>query len=112
MLQEAEKRRFPRIEFSSPIRYQIRGSPHIDNAVCDNISSGGIAFTGFNFIPKTTPIMLEINVLSRILHPIGKVAWTQTMPHSERNKLGIEFLDWDPSEKNYLTDYIDLLGKE
>lgn len=112
MLEEAEKRRFPRIGLNSPIRYQARGNPRIDTAVCDNISCGGIAFTGFNFIPKTTPIMIEISVLSKILRPVGRVAWTQSVAHSERNKLGIEFLEWDPSEKNYLSDYINLFSKK
>ncbi len=103
-----EKRRFPRINLHTPIRYQIRGLPEFDNMVSDNISIGGIGFIGNKFIAPSTPVMLEVNILSRILKPIGKIAWSQPLPHSDRNRLGIEFLELDPIEKNYLQDFINM----
>jgi len=103
-----EKRRFPRIDFRTPIRYQIRGTSEFDNAISDNISIGGISFINSKFIAPVTPVMLEINVLSRILRPIGKIAWSSPLPHSNRNRLGIEFLELDSQEKNYLSDYIKM----
>lgn len=103
-----EKRHCPRINFHTPIRYQIRGTSEFDNAISDNISTGGISFINNKFIAPATPVMLEINVLSRILRPIGKIAWSSPLPHSYRNRLGIEFLELDPQEKNYLADYIKM----
>jgi hypothetical protein len=103
-----EKRRFPRVKLKSPVRYQIRGTSEFDNVVCDNISDGGIGFISNKFIPPSSLVMLEINVLARVLRPIGRIASSLPLPHSERNRLGVEFLEFENSEKNYLHDFIDM----
>lgn len=107
-LKPQDKRVFPRVRFGNPIRYQVRGEAKFDNAVCDNVSIGGIGFTSNTFIPRATPLMLEFNVLSRIICPIGYVSWASPIPHSDRYKLGIEFKEFDPKEKEYLSDFVDL----
>ena len=103
-----EKRRFPRIKFKSPVRYQVRGIPEFDNAVCDNISEGGVGFITNKFIPPSSLVMLEIAVLSRVLRPIGRIVSSLPLPHSERNRLGIEFLELENNEKHYLQDFINM----
>jgi len=91
------------------MRYQVRGSAaEFSNTISDNISAGGIAFNSARYIAPQTPLMLEIDVLSRVLHPVGRVAWCQPLPHSDRKRLGVEFLEIDPLEKNYLEDYIQM----
>jgi hypothetical protein len=52
--------------------------------------------------------MLEISLLSKILHPIGRVSWCQPLPHSSRNRLGVEFLEFNSLEKKHLSDYIEM----
>lgn len=101
-----EKRRFPRIKLRTPLRYQIRGRPEFDHAISDNIGLGGMSFVINRFITPLTVVMLEINILSRILRPIGKVAWSSPLPHSERYRLGVEFLELDHPQKDYLADYV------
>jgi len=103
-----EKRRFPRVDLHAALRYQVRGDREFDNAVSDNISEGGLAFNSLKFIPPSTPVMLEISLLSRILHPICRVSWCQPLPHSNRNRLGLEFLEFDLSERKHLKDYIGM----
>jgi len=103
-----EKRLFPRINLRTPIRYQLRGVPEFDNAISKDISSGGLSFIANKFIAPATPLMLEINILSHIIKPIGKIIWSSPLPHSNRNRLGIEFLELDPKEKDYLGDYIHM----
>jgi hypothetical protein len=103
-----EKRQFPRIKLHSPLHYEIRGGPEFNSAVGDNISLGGMGFSDNRFISPETLIMLKINILSRILSPIGKIAWSAPIPHSDRYRSGIEFLELDPIEKNYLRDYLDM----
>lgn len=103
-----ERRRFPRVNLCTPMRYQIRGEPSYDNAVCDNISLGGMGFISSKFIPPETPLMLELNVLCRILRPIGRIIRSSSIPHSNRSQIGVEFLELDPNEKNFLSDYIDM----
>ena len=103
-----ENRRFERVNLHTALRYQVRGTSDFDNAVSENISEGGLAFSSSKFIPPATPVMLEVSLLSKILHPIGRVSWCQPLPHSDMNRLGVEFLEFDASEKKHLSDYIGM----
>ena len=107
-MQKEEKRRFQRVDLHAALRYQVRGSPAFDSAIADNISESGLAFNSSKFIAPSTPVMLEESLLSRILHPIGRVSWCQPLPHSDRNRLGVEFLELDPFERKHLSDYIGI----
>jgi len=107
-LDAEEKRVSPRIPLRAPLRYQIRGTSEFSDTIIDNIGLGGIGLTNNKFIVPETLVMLELNILSRMLRPIGKIAWASSVPHSEKYRLGIEFLELDYSEKNYLKDYIDM----
>ena len=108
ILEQEGKRRFKRVDLHAPVRFQVRGTPDFDNTISDNISEGGVAFNAFKFIPPQTPVMLEVNLLSKILHPIGRVSWCQPLPHSERSRLGIEFTEFDSLERNFLRDYVSM----
>ncbi|MCX5706358.1 MAG: PilZ domain-containing protein [Candidatus Omnitrophica bacterium] len=102
------KRQFSRIDLHAPLRYQVRGYAEFANAISDNVSLGGMAFNAHRFLAPETTIMLEVNLLSRILHPIARIKWCQPLPHSDRSRLGVEFLEFNQIEKNYLSDYIDM----
>jgi len=99
-------RRFPRVELRTPVSYQVRGESRIDNTICDNISMGGLGFVSERFIPPTTPLMLEINILSRTLRAVGKVTRTQSLPHSYRNRIGLEFVELGLRDKEFLSEYV------
>jgi hypothetical protein len=103
-----ENRCFPRLEFHSKVRYQFRGKPDFDSGISRDISCGGLRLTNEQFIPTSTLVMLEINVLNRILRPVGKVAWSMPLAHSNRNQTGIEFVEFNTIERNYLKDFIDM----
>lgn len=107
-----EKRNFPRIKLRIPLRYQIRGKPEFYNTVSSDISLSGIGFTDDKFITPNTCAGLEINLLSRVLRMQGKIVRSSPVAHSDKYRLGVEFLEWDPPEKNYLKDFIDMqMGK-
>jgi hypothetical protein len=103
-----EKRQFPRFRHKLPLRYQIRGNPDFTNTVVDDISVGGLGFGTENFIAPKTPIFLELNILSRVINAIGEVCWSSPVRHSDRYKIGARFLEFDPKEKEYLSDYLSL----
>jgi hypothetical protein len=107
-LKSKDNRNFPRVDFHSQIRYQFRGSQRFDNVLGNDISCGGLRFTSEKFIPTSTMLILEINVLNRVLRPVGKVAWTTPVSHSDRNQTGIEFTEFDALEKNYLRDFVNM----
>jgi len=109
-----EKRRFPRLQLAgAPLKYQVRGSPESRNAQCDDISIGGMCFVNDNFLPSATSLMLEVNILSRVLCFIGKVAWASPLAHSDRYRIGVGFEESAPQpDKDFLSDYIDMqLGR-
>lgn len=103
-----ENRIFPRVGFHSQIRYQVRGKPDFDNVLGNDISYGGLRFTSEKFIPTSTLVMLEINVLNRVLRPVGKVAWSTPLAHSDRKQTGVEFMEFDRLERNYLKDFVEM----
>ena len=103
-----ESRRFPRIRYTSPIRLQIRGTNRFCRTVGENVSETGMSFVNDGFIAPSTPVMLELEVLSRVLHPIGKIVWTSPFLHSDRYRLGTEFVEFDASDRKFLSDYINL----
>jgi len=107
-----EKRNFPRIKIRIPISCQIKSTHEFNNTVCGDISLGGVGFINNKFIAPQTPVELEINILSRILRPRGRTKWSTHLSHSDRYRSGIEFLELERKEKNYLKDFIDLqIGK-
>ena len=103
-----ENRCTPRFNFRSQVRYQPRGKQIFDSGISNDISCGGLRFTNEQFIPTATLVMLEINLLNRILRPVGKVAWSMPLAHSSRNQTGIEFVEFNALEQNYLKDFIDM----
>lgn len=103
-----EKRRFPRIPLRIPLHYQVRGTPKFNNTIINDISLDGLGFTNNEFIASNTTLALELDILSRVLRPIGRIAWSSPLSHSDRCRLGVEFLELDPRDKNYLSDYIDM----
>ncbi len=103
-----ENRVFPRVDFRSRIRYQVRGKPDFDNVLGNDISCGGLRFTSEKFIPTATFVMLEINVLNRVLRPLGRIAWSVPIAHSDRKQTGVEFMEFDRLEKDYLKDFVNM----
>jgi c-di-GMP-binding flagellar brake protein YcgR len=103
-----EKRYFPRIKLQRPLHYQIRGVPEFNNAIGDDISLGGMSLINNKFIAPQTLVTLKINILSRILSPTAKIAWSSLVPKSDRYRLGIQFLEIDLQEKRYLSEYINI----
>jgi len=106
--QTTEKRRFPRVSLSSPLHCQLRGTGLFKDAVCNDISVGGVSFLNEGYIPPSTQVGIEIGIFSRIIKAIGKIAWSMPLPHSNRYRIGIEFLELDQPDKNFLSDYIDM----
>jgi len=103
-----EKRRFQRLEVKSPLRFQSRGESGFANAVTSNIGLGGLGFTSDSFIVPGTVLDLEIKLLSNALSPVGRIAWSQPLPHSSRYQIGLEFVEVSPNQRDYLSEYLDM----
>ena len=108
MEKQKENRGFPRLVFRTKIHYRFRGKPDFDIGISKDISCGGLRIANEEYIPTSTLLMLEINVLNRVLRPVGRVAWSMPLAHSNRNQTGIEFVEFNRVEQNYLKDFIDM----
>jgi len=103
-----DHRQFARVKLQAPLRYQIRGTPEFSNTVINNISLGGLSFNNNKFIPPNTLLTFQVDVLSRILNPIGRIAWASSLSRSDRYQFGVEFVQLDEAEKKYLNEYINM----
>jgi len=101
-----EKRRYSRVKLKSPIHFNIRGKGDFNDTVSEDISAGGICFTNNKYIAPWTNLMLEVKVLSRVLNPIGRIVWVNPLPHSDRFRMGVEFVELDLQKKQFLSEYI------
>jgi c-di-GMP-binding flagellar brake protein YcgR len=103
-----EKRKCPRISLHSPLCFWIKGTHSFNNTVSSDISLKGVGCLNDNFIAPETPVILEISLASLFLRPAGRIVWSAPLPHSDRYRLGIEFLEMDPKDRGALAEYIDM----
>ena len=103
-----ERRDGHRVKINLPVRFYARGNSEIVATVSENISAEGLRFVHARFLAPQTVVMMEITLLQQMLTAVGKVVWSEPLPHSYRYHLGIEFLEFDFRERNFLQDYIQL----
>jgi hypothetical protein len=108
MFPKTDRRLFPRVRIKGPISYLVRGSHDGGHVQTDDISLGGVGFSSNVFFPPATAMNLEISVASRTLRPIGKVTRSMSSTHSDAFKTGISFVEIEPDEKKYLSDFITM----
>jgi hypothetical protein len=103
-----EKRISPRIRLRAPLRYHILGTREFANAVSNDISTKGLSFINNRFIAPKISLALEIQLLSRLMRATGKVAWANPLAHSDKYRLGVEFLELGKEDQVFLNDFIDM----
>lgn len=92
----------------TPVRIQARGAERFSHTVGEDVSETGLGFINDDFIAPSTSVMMEIEVLARVLHPIGKIVWASPYPHSNKYRLGTEFIEFDSDERKFLSEYVQL----
>ncbi len=105
-----EKRQNNRIRLNIPISYQVRGQGQAQKNHTKDISAGGLSFVSENFLAPSTNINMEIGVYDKVMSPVGSIAWTTPIPHSNRYRIGVRFAEFNPRDKEYLSDYIRILS--
>lgn len=103
-----ERRRFLRVNFKEPLRYQILGLSILKNTIAENISLGGIGFINEEFIPPGTMIKLGFNIFLSHIEVLGKIVWTQLVSYSDRYRLGVEFQNLDLRASKSISDFVEL----
>jgi len=109
MQQRRSEKRFNwRLNARLQVRCNIRGTSRFDNGVTSDISPSGISFTHDAYISPQTPVNLQLQVSDRLIQTVGKIVWSSPVPHSNRYRLGAEFLELGVAEKEYLEDFVHL----
>lgn len=103
-----EFRHFSRLNFSGPLRCQVRGSQEIINTVSEDLSLSGVKFINNKFIAPSTSVMLEINLKPNIIRPIARIIWSSALPRQDKFSLGAEFMELDSKDKKSLADYLNM----
>jgi len=107
-----EKRQHRRINVKFPIRYQIRRGGFFASGLTKDLSLSGTCLNADRFFPQGINLNLQLNILSRIIGPVGKVVWSQPLAYSNQYQMGIEFIEVNPQDKNYLSDFLSLCNME
>ena len=105
-----EKRRSPRINLKVPLRYQVRGKPEFNSAISGDISICGLGFINDRFISPQNYLNIEINLLPEVINTAGRIVRADSLPRSDRYRLGVEFVELDFRKKQFLSDYINKLS--
>jgi c-di-GMP-binding flagellar brake protein YcgR len=103
-----ERRKFLRLSAKFPIRYRIKRGGFFVSALTQDLSLSGIRLNADRFFPQGLNLNLELNILSKIINPVGRVVWSHPFVHSNRYEMGIEFIEINPGDRNYLCDYINM----
>jgi len=105
-LQKEEKRRFPRVILKTPLSWQVRGLPEINNASNGDIGIGGIGFVNDKFVAANACVNIQINMAARVINVTGRIANISFLPYSDKYRLGIEFMEFEQKERKFLEDYL------
>lgn len=102
-----ENRLYRRIPLHNPLAYRIRGNPISYCTLTDDISRGGVAFYNQNFIAPNTTLNLEIEILKHKVFPIAKVRWSAPLAHSNRYRVGAQFIEINDTDIKFLEEFIN-----
>ena len=102
-----EKRQSPRINTKCPTRYQIKRGGFFASALTEDLSLLGVRLNADRFFPLGINLKIELNILSKVINPIGRVVWSQPLSHSDRYQMGIQFIEINPQDRNFLSEYIN-----
>ncbi len=108
VLKKRESRRFPRVSVKFPTRYKMRRGGFYASALTKDLSICGAQLNADRFFPKGVNFNLELNILSRIINPVGTVVWSRSLPHSDEYRMGIDFIEINSEDRRYLSDYINM----
>lgn len=105
-----EKRRSHRVRFSEPVQYRIKDSARTGGCLACDIGEGGMKLNLEEFIPINSEISLHAKLKDspRAVDVVGRVAWLQQIPYSDRYHVGIQFNKADPLLQNEIRNYVNV----
>ena len=110
-----EKRKFPRLDSSLLLHYQVYNTTEIvkDIFLTRDVSEGGLCFSCLEDFKAETILELEILLPTKDipLKALGKIAWSQQIEPSKYD-IGLSFLKINKEDRKTLLSYLSLFGRE
>lgn len=92
----SERRQFKRVRFAEPVQLQFKNPNKFGACLSCDLSEGGIRVNLEDFVPPETDFILHIPLgTEKVVDCLGKVAWIDKLPYSERYQAGLEFTGFD-----------------
>lgn len=110
-----ERRRFPRLNFTEPVRFRDVFKPQegYSGAVARDLSAGGIRMTTHTFLAKNSRlvVLLDLPGLARPVRTISRIAWVQEESFSDhRHKCGLEFVGIAREDREAVAGHVERGG--
>lgn len=103
----SEQRRFPRFNYSIPIKYRPQAQPAPLYTVTRDLSVGGLKMLTNNFMPRGTEVNLEVELPHLdLINAQGTVAWSSRINHSDQYLSGIRFTAIDETNRKNISDLV------
>ena len=91
-----------------PVSYSIRGRSQHAATLSKNVSAGGLGLLSDEFVAPRTLLNLQFSVLQKFFSIYARTKWISSVPSSEKYYFGLEFLELQPKDQEYLSDYVKL----
>jgi c-di-GMP-binding flagellar brake protein YcgR len=104
----SERRKFPRVDFREPIKFQTPSSSANGGCLGRDLSEGGLRINFESFVKPNTAMGFELRLApaQETVSLEGRVAWAYQVPLSDRYQLGIEFIGANEEHQKDIRKYI------
>ncbi|MDP8253219.1 MAG: PilZ domain-containing protein [Candidatus Kaelpia aquatica] len=105
-----ERREYPRLDDFLSVNYRVLGRDDSSiNALCQNISAGGICFSAGEGIQQET--LLEVGIyikkINKSIQTKGSVVWSQRREDKSYPYIvGVKFTEIEDCERDFILHYV------
>ena len=116
MNDNADKRKYPRVQTHIPVRFRkLRDGAAVtgESSISKNLSEGGIRFRTNEFISMACRLILELDIpmLTKPVKAISKVAWIKKTEAGNDYEVGNQFLEISKKDKELVSQYVDSMSQ-
>ncbi len=106
MTRGADRRKYPRWQARFPVRFRLLGKPGTYvGSLSRDVSAGGVKIITDKFVPKDANLEVELFLenVKRLIPAKARVVWLEQLPYgSDSFRLGLEFREMNPRDRQYL----------
>ena len=105
-----ERRKYPRTDTSFPVECDVLQAKNYFYTVSKDLSLGGVKIISNKFLPKDSPLKVNINLINKVLSVKAKVAWCNNARVSERYIAGLEFVGIGNLDQQKISRFLGMIN--